>query len=249
VAKACGPLKSWPVMIKMALHPESLPALVNAFGTATLLLAAGYSVPQLLLLRRGSAAGVSIAGVVNAAISFVAWTGYAVWAADPWLLASSLVGLPGAMASAVLAVRHAVPQAVRQAPRRTARHAARPDAAPADWRLPVVWTSTLAAAVAAQAMGLFPMVPLVIGTSIVWTAAPAVLTVWRSRDVSGVAAGTWLVHAGEGLLYLGYGHAQRQQAATAYGVACLVGSLGVLTRLATARWTVWDRLQQPEPVA
>ncbi|HEY6797630.1 MAG TPA: hypothetical protein VI248_23395 [Kineosporiaceae bacterium] len=216
-------------MLGTTIHPGVAPTLANAFGTATLLVAAGYSLPQLVRLRRGSAAGVSTAGAVNTAISFVAWTGYAVWAADRWLLAASLVGLPGAVATAGLAVRHR--------------------AAPGRWRLPAIWTATLVAAVVAQAVGLLPMVPLVIGTSIVWTVAPALASAWRSRDVSGIAVGTWLVHAGEGLLYLGYGHLHRQPAATAYGVACLAGSIGVLARLAVARWLdAWPHLQ-PEPVA
>jgi uncharacterized protein with PQ loop repeat len=203
----------------MATHPESVVTLANAFGAATVFVAAGFTLPQLLQLCRGNCAGVSIAAVTNTAISFVAWTVYAVWVGDGWLLASSLVGLPGTVTTAVIAVRRGGEEQE-------------------GFRLPLAWALTLVVATAGQRTGMLPVISLVVGTSIVWTAVPALVVAWRSRDVSGIAAGSWWVQVGEGLLYLGYGLTQGQQAATTYAVACLLGSSGMLTRLAVANPSV-----------
>jgi uncharacterized protein with PQ loop repeat len=211
----------------MASHPETAVTLANAFGAATVIVAAGFTVPQLRQLWRGNSAGVSIAGVTNTAISFVAWTWYAVWVGDRWLLASSLVGLPGTIAAAALAVR---------------RHGGA-----GSLRLPVAWAMTLVAAAAGQRTGLCPAVSLVVGTSIVWTAVPALVTAWRSHDVSGIAAGSYWVQVGEGLLYLGYGLSQQQDVATDYAVACLIGSTGMLGRLAVAKPAVAQLIEPRAP--
>lgn len=186
---------------------------VVLLGLATVALAVGFSVPQLSrLLRTGSTSGVSLPGVANSTISFAAWTGYAVDIADPWLLASSAVGVPGGVATTVLAWR-------RGADRRGM------------W-LPVVWAGVLVAAYGCDTVLGSSLVGLAVGASVLWLLAPALITAWRSPDVSGIAAGSWLVLAAEGLLFLGYGLAAGVLASVLYGVVTLVGCAAMLLRIA-----------------
>jgi uncharacterized protein with PQ loop repeat len=187
----------------------------SIFGAATVAVGVGFSVPQLVRLTRGHAAGVSPSALTNSAISFLAWTLYAAWIRDVWLLASSAVGLPGAAATAVVAVRA--------------------DGDRSWLRLPGLWVLTLLAATFAECTGTTSVLPLVIGTSVLWCVAPALLRAWRSADVSGIAVGSWLVLAGEGALFLGYGWQQQLVAPSVYGVVCLAGAGGVLARLGMRR--------------
>jgi uncharacterized protein with PQ loop repeat len=188
----------------------------DVFGAATVVVAVGFSVPQAAKLWRGDGdgAGVSAGAMVNSAVSFLAWTLYAGWIGDFWLFASSAIGLPGATAAAALAWR---------------RPAARPGA-----HLPMVWIATLLLAVIGQARGLGPLVPVTVGTSVAWLVLPALVRAWRSHDVSGIAAVSWCVLAGEGAIFLGYGRLQGLLAPTLYGVVCVLGAGGVLARLMIA---------------
>lgn len=187
----------------------------HVFGAATVAVALGFSLPQLVRLTRGYAAGVSSSAMTNSAISFLAWTLYAVWIRDLWLVVSSAVGLPGAAATAVAAVRA--------------------DGDRSGLRLPGLWVLTLLAATVAECSGTAPVLSLVIGTSVLWCVTPALLRAWRSADVSGIAVGSWVVLAGEGLLFLGYGWEQALTAPSIYGIVCLIGAGGVLARVTLRR--------------
>lgn len=199
----------------------------HLMGAGTVLLAVGFSIPQLLhMRRRRSAAGVSLAAVLNSAISFLAWTVYALSIGDAWLIASSAVGLPGAVATAVIAWRCGAPTSGL-------------------WS-PALWVATLTATAVSDLVGTTSLFGLVVGASITWLVLPAVVKAWQSQDVSGLAASSWWVLASEGALFLGYGVIRTVFASTVYGVLCLLGSFGVLGRLALAardvhmpsRWSV-----------
>ncbi|GLY27128.1 hypothetical protein [Kineosporia sp. NBRC 101731] len=186
---------------------------VHAFGVGTVVLAVAVSVPQYLHLRRGgTAAGVSLPAVLNSAISFFAWTAYALYITDGWLIASSAVGLPFA-AITVYAAWKAGAARERM------------------W-LPAVWSGVLLGTGMLDLITGRHAAELVVGASIGWFVIPAIVKAWTSRDVSGIAAGSWWVQALEGGLFLGYGLAGDVYASVVYGVVAMAGSGAVLGRLA-----------------
>ncbi len=195
------------------LHVPSVEALTRGFGAGTVLVAIGVSVPQFVRLwRGGTAAGVSLPAVLNSAISFLAWTMYALWIGDTWLIASSAVGLPFAAATAVAAWWFTA--------QRTGL-----------W-LSAVWVAVLLGSCAIQAVSGWELVRLTVGASIGWLVVPAVVQAWRSHDVSGLAAGSWWVLSAEGILFLGYGLGRGVGASVVYGLVAMAGSAAVLARLA-----------------
>jgi uncharacterized protein with PQ loop repeat len=188
-------------------------SLSTAVGLAAVVLAVAVSVPQFArLLRTGHVSGVSLAAVTNSSISFGAWTIYAVAIGDLWLTISSAVGLPGQAATAWLAWR---------------RGASRQQM----W-VPALWLAVLLAVAGLDVAAGMSMTTIVVGGSILWLVVPALVTAWRSHDVSGIAPATWWVLGLEGAIFLVYGITVGVAATVLYGVACLVGSGGVLARVA-----------------
>ncbi|MEZ5114962.1 MAG: hypothetical protein R2737_01730 [Candidatus Nanopelagicales bacterium] len=194
------------------MTPDLVTHLVGAVTTA---LAVAFAVPQLLRLRRtGTAAGVSVPSIGNSLVSCVAWTAYGVSLGDVWVTATSVAGLPALGATFVLALRSG-------ASRRGL------------W-LPVAWAALLAAA--AVAAPLVPaLFPALLGFSVLWYALPAVLTAWTSRDVAGIAPGTWWLLALDGSLGGLYGLLADVPANLWYAGVALSASGLVLLRLAWRR--------------
>ncbi|MFI7586303.1 hypothetical protein ACIB24_04445 [Spongisporangium articulatum] len=181
-------------------------------GAGTVVLAVAVSLPQLVrLVSGGTAAGVSLPAATNSAISFVAWTGYALHVRDVWLVASSAIGVPFAVATAVAAWRL--------------------DADRAGLWLPVAWASVLGVAATVEAAGGAGTTGALVGASIAWLLVPAIVTAWRSPDVTGLSPTAWLMLALEGGLFLGYGLASGVRAPVLYGICALTGSAAVLARL------------------
>jgi uncharacterized protein with PQ loop repeat len=184
----------------------------DLLGVASVLIAFWFAVPQLLRLRRtGSAAGLSLESLANSSVSLVAWTGYGLVHSSVWVVASSLVGLPAIVGTLVIARRGGL--RLRLA-------------------LPLVWTGLLAVTTAVDVLAGTTALDLVLGCSILWFVAPAALTAWRSADVSGIAWQTWALLALEGLVFGVYGLAADIGADRVYGIAALVGTGAILSRLA-----------------
>ena len=71
----------------------------------------------------------------------------------------------------------------------------------------------------------------VLGASALWYVTPAAVTAWRSADVSGIAAGTWLLLALDGLVAGAYGVVASVPAYLVYAAIAVVGALTVLARV------------------
>jgi len=72
--------------------------IATVFGAGTVVLSVAVSVPQYVRSHRnGDVSGVSLPAAMNSALSFLAWTLYASWVGDGWLIASSALGLPFAI--------------------------------------------------------------------------------------------------------------------------------------------------------
>lgn len=198
---------------------------VDVLGAATVVLALMFALPQLVrLIRTGSAAGLSLTALGNSSVSAVAWLGYALHVGDVWVLTSTLVYSPMLAITAFLAWRAG---ADRTAP----------------W-LPLLYAGVLGSAVALDLLTGTAVFALVLGCSTLWTVGPALYSVWTTHDVSGVAPMTWWVLMTEGFVFLAYGIAADRLATLVYAVVCLIGSTGVLSRLAVDHF----ELDVPIPV-
>jgi uncharacterized protein with PQ loop repeat len=186
---------------------------VDVLGATTVVLALMFALPQLMrLMRTGSAAGLSLTSLGNSAVGVVAWLGYALHVGDVWVLTSTLVYSPMLAVTAWLAWRAG---ADRSAP----------------W-LPVLYAGILAGALVLDLSTGAQVFALVLGCSTLWTVGPALYSVWTTHDVSGVAPVTWWVLMVEGMVFLAYGATAGRTATLVYAVVCLIGSTGVLSRLA-----------------
>lgn len=185
------------------------------FGVVMVTLAALYSLPQWLRVRRtGSVEGVSLAATTNAFISCVAWVLYAVNLGDVAVLLTCLAALPSLGATTWILVRN---DATREGMLTT-------------W----VWTAALVVAGLVAQWSVAP-IELLLGASIAWYVAPAAWLAWRSADVSGIAAGAWLVLLADAVVWLLYSLLSGIPAGILYAVIAGTGSLAVLARLAW-RW-------------
>jgi hypothetical protein len=100
--------------------------------------------------------------------------------------------------------------------------------------LPAVWCAALLATAAAQTLSGWHIGHLVVGASIAWTVVPAVAAAWASRDVTGIAAGSWWVLAAEGTAFFAYGLAEQVMASVLYGAIAVLGSGAILVRVSRA---------------
>ena len=190
--------------------------LVIVSGAATAALAVAFGLPQFFRVRRtGSVAGVSLPSVTSTLVSTTAWLFYGLHLQDFWVTITSVVGLPSLIATFVAIVR-------------------RSDDRTGMW-LPLGWAGLLAATAVATpwAPALFATV---LGASALWYVAPAAITAWRSADVTGIAQGTWLLLALDGLIAGAYGIAAGVAAYLVYAVVAAIGAIIVLSRI-WWRWT------------
>jgi hypothetical protein len=101
--------------------------------------------------------------------------------------------------------------------------------------VPALWSATLLLALLVT-----PVLPTafatVLGASVLWYVTPAALTAWRSADVSGIAAGTWLLLLADGLVAGAYGVLADVPAYLVYAVTAALGAMAVLARL----WWRWS---------
>jgi uncharacterized protein with PQ loop repeat len=149
---------------------------MNAVLDALPLVAAGFAVPQfvpqLLKVRRGSAAGVSWSWAALTCVNNTAWCAYfalsAFWSALVPVVAVTL--LSGALALEVTRYAAHMPK--------------RPAALTLAWAAAlIVLTISYGRAGLGSALA----------AAFVLQATPSVLTVYRSSDTSGVSIGTWLM--------------------------------------------------------
>jgi uncharacterized protein with PQ loop repeat len=184
----------------------------DLLGVASVVIAFWFAVPQLMRLRRtGSAAGLSLESLANSTVSLSAWTAYGIAHSSVWVVASSLVGVPAIVGTLLIAMRGGL--------------RLRPG-------LPLVWTALLVLTAGVDVLTGSTALDLVLGCSILWFVAPAAITAWSSADVSGIAWQTWALLALEGLVFGVYGLVADVGADRVYGVAALVGTSVILSRLA-----------------
>jgi uncharacterized protein with PQ loop repeat len=190
-------------------------SLVNVLGFLSVILAVWFAMPQLLKLRRGgSTAGLSLESLANSTISLTGWTIYGFGHGNAWVILASIAGIPATVATLVIAVR--------------AGHRLSP-------QLPIVWAGLLAVTALIDHVLGSALVDVALGCSILWFVVPAALTAWRSTDVSGLAAQTWLILAADGSVFGLYGVAADVAADRVYAVTSIAGAAVILARIAVAR--------------
>jgi uncharacterized protein with PQ loop repeat len=185
--------------------------LVIVSGAATAALALAFGLPQFFRVRRtGSVAGVSLPSVTNTVVSTTAWLVYGVHLQDLWVVLTAAVGLPSLVATFVAVVRRSDDRT--------------------GMSLPLLWAALLAGTAALTPV-LPALFPAVLGASALWYVTPAAVTAWRSADVSGIASGTWMLLALDGLVAGAYGVAAGVQAYLVYCGVALAGAVLVLARV------------------
>jgi uncharacterized protein with PQ loop repeat len=189
----------------------STDALRLVFGIVMVTLAALYSLPQWLRVRRtGSVEGVSLAATSNAFISCVAWVAYGVAMRDIAVTLTCVAALPSLGATTWILVRN---------------HASR-EGMVTTW----VWTGALVVAGALTPWTQAP-IELLLGASIAWYVAPAAWMAWTSVDVTGIAPGAWFVLLADAITWLLYSLLAGIPAGILYAVIAGTGALTVLARL------------------
>jgi len=191
----------------------ALPSAATIVGLLTVVIAICFTVPQWRRLRStGSTAGLSLASLLNSSVSLAAWTTYGLVRGDVWVTTSSLAGMPVLLMTIWLALRMGV--------RRDGLG------------LPLIWAAVLLVSATADHLTGMHALDVVLGCSILWFAAPAAVTAWKSADVSGLTYGTWVLLACDGMLFGVYGAIANVPADLVYAASCVSGALAVLARLA-----------------
>jgi uncharacterized protein with PQ loop repeat len=186
-------------------------ALRLTFGVVMVGLAALYSLPQWLRVRRtGSVEGVSLAATSNAFVSCVVWVLYGATLGDLAVLLTCLAALPSLGATTWVLVRN--------------------DASREGMATTWVWTGALLVAGAVAPWTAAPL-ELLLGASIAWYVAPAAWMAWTSADVSGIAAGAWFVLLADAVVWLLYSLLADIPAGILYAVIAGTGAIAVLARL------------------
>lgn len=191
-----------------------LPLLAGAFAVPQYL-------PQLLRVRRlGAAAGVSWSWAALAAVNNLAWAVYFVWSGVP----SGLVAVLSCALVAGLLTHSLTRVSGGVDPRLVAGVA--------------VWVAVMAlAGLLGGRLGL----GAAMNVALIVQVAPSVVTAWRSRDVSGVSVGTWLLVMGELTCFGLFGLATGDLTLLLLGVVGDAAGLLMLARVA------WERVRRQRP--
>ena len=193
----------------MHLSPASW---IGLLGTVLAFLSV---VPQAHKLRGSvSAAGVSIAGLANAAVSGLGWTYFGFVRHDVWVALPAAVTVPPAIYAGL--------------------HAARRGGDRQRLWLPVAWAGVLvAAALSAQWLGEAPL-SMVLGFSIVFMVGPAAWTVWTSSDVSAISRSAWYWLMAEATATGTYGVVAQVGANLLYAAVAITGAVLIVARVAAS---------------
>ena len=175
------------------------------------------TVPQMVrVIRTKSAAGVSLPGWVNWCISYTAWTVYLAQTGQVPLFLGILGETVVCATSTAVILRNA----------RSYRDRA--------WWSTVLWFVTITTALVAYRLGFPLMISTLLSVSPVWVYGPSAWKAWRSSDVSGIAAGTWLLALTGALTFAIAGHVN--------SVTVTNGAVsGTLSLVILARLWVGDR--------
>ena len=175
------------------------------------------------VIRGGGATGVSLPGWVNWCISYTTWTLYLAGTGQVPLFLGCLGESVVCITTTTVILRHA--------------HTYKDRA----WWATVVWLVTASSALVAHKLGFPAVISALLSCSPVWVYGPSAWKAWRSRDVSGSAAGTWLLALTGALTWVIAGHANP--------VTVINGSVSAtLSLVILARLWAGDRYQPSPPV-
>jgi uncharacterized protein with PQ loop repeat len=188
----------------------TLPDTVGLLGTILAFLTVAPQVAQ--LRHTASAAGVSLTALANSLVSGVAWTTFGATQHDVWIALPAAVTVPPTVAALSLG---------------WARSGRRDRL----W-MPLGWAAVLLT-VAVSGLWLGPgPISAALGGSVVLLVGPAVWSVWRSTDVSAVAASAWQWLIVEASLTGAYGALAHVPANLLYAAVATTGSATILVGIA-----------------
>lgn len=182
----------------------------NLFGAA-------MAVPQVWkILRTGSSEGVSLSWAVLSATVNAGWGWYGLGVGDLGIVPVSLASVLSYLLIALLVARH----------RRQCSEIV---------RAMVAATSAACAVVAAGWFAGWPAAGIVLGALYAVQLSPAVVSVYRAFDVSGVSVSTWVIAFVEAVLWGVYGLVRLDIGLMALAVSGIFMAGLVLARLAVRR--------------
>ena len=182
-------------------------------GAAGTLIGLVRALPQLIrLLRTRDAHGVSLDSAATSSIVSFGWATYG-WLTEqlPVTLATGSSGVVFALIT-VLALRFG--------------------RKPSEFRAAPVWLVVLAGAVAvASSDGLAVLLPI----SVLVANGPQLIVAFREADLTGLSAGTWMLSASDGAVWLAYALVTEDRAILVFGILQLITSVAIVIRRLT--WT------------
>jgi uncharacterized protein with PQ loop repeat len=203
-------------------HVPELPDFVVLAGTVVAgVLGLFFAAPQLWrTFTTKSTAGLSVVGYANGTVSYAAWTMYFV-SYGRHLVALS-VAVPGVLwvATLVLLATYRHREGERVVSRRLL--------------LPATWFSIVVGVRLVNESWF----DVVLSTSVLWAYLPAVWTVWRAVDVSGVSSTSWLLSGAHSIAVL--------VAGWPLVASVLYGSFGAATAGVVVAIVSW-RTKRPPP--
>ena len=171
--------------------------------TAFTVLTVAIVIPQArrLYLTR-DASGLSVAGLFNGTVGYIAWVAYLSvqqhWIAMAATAVAGLVwGATGAYAAARLGVT----------------------------RSAITSTSGYAVVLCSLAVVDLTLFGIVLSLGAVWSGIPSVHTAWRAEQISGISVGTWSLYIAESLSWLAWALVEKDLIVGLYGV--LAAAVGV----------------------
>jgi uncharacterized protein with PQ loop repeat len=180
-------------------------------------------IPQAVrLIKTRDANGLSVAGLFNGTVGYVAWVAY-LSVQEHWIAMA---------ATAVAAVVWAATAAYVAAKQGITRPA-------------VTSTAGYATTLATLAMIDLTVFGVVLSLGAVWSGIPSVHTAWRAEQISGISVSTWVVYIAESLSWLAWALVEKDFVVGLYGVLATGVGLAIIAAVIVRV----EARQHPELVA
>lgn len=174
--------------------------------TAFAVLTVAIVVPQAVrLCRTRDAAGLSVAGLLNGSVGYLAWVAYLTYQ-QHWLAMASTT------LAAVVWIATATYVAIKQDIARSA----------------ITSTAGYATTLAGLALIDVTAFGIVLSLGAVWSGIPSVAQAWRAEQISGISVGTWSLYIAESLAWLAWAVVEQDFIVGLYGVLATAVGMAVI---------------------
>lgn len=180
-------------------------------------------IPQAVrLIKTRNASGLSVAGLFNGTVGYLAWVGY-LSVQQHWIAmgATAVAAIVWAATAAYVAAKQGITRAA------------------------VTSTAGYATVLATLAVVDLTVFGVVLSLGAVWSGIPSVHTAWRAERIGGISVSTWIVYIAESLSWLAWALVEHDFVVGLYGVL----ATGVGVAIIAAVIIRVEARQHPELVA